>query len=336
MSNSKPRNLLKSITLETKEIVIEYLQTHGATKNNTPELYEAIGKRSYRGLEDVFKYLEEKEHLLIKEKKGRAYYWRLKDKELLIEKLSQKDAISLDYAIELNKEEFDIDTIKRLKKMFQSNSKVLLGNLSISENLDNEKMNDFYNTLSYAIEHHLYLRLEFLYKLPHFTFYEVKPVKIVFANDNWYLAFEHYDREKKVRLFQFGRLAFIKKIELCKDHRYSTKNRFNPNFDKYIKFLENDVQNAMTMYGVKPQKATILATPNVARYFKADIKKALPSQKFIEERDNGSVIFSLEYTQPLEILPLIQKWMPDLIILEPDSLKQEYITKLQKSLENYS
>ena len=44
------------------------------------------------------------------------------------------------------------------------------------------------------------------------------------------------------------------------------------------------------------------------------MKKFLQSQKFIEELEDGSVIFSLEYTQPLEILPFIQQWMPYMII----------------------
>ncbi|KIM13080.1 MAG: hypothetical protein KU38_02325 [Sulfurovum sp. FS08-3] len=329
---SAPRQLLKSIPLDTKETVLEYLKAHGSTKSNTPYLYRAIGKSSYRGLEDVFRYLEEVESILIKEKIGKAYYWRLKDKDLINEKLSQKDAISLSYAIELNKEEFSPDTIKTLKKMFQSNSKTLLGNLSISEELDNEKMNGFYNTLTYAIEEHLYLKLEFLYALPHFTFYKVKPIKIIFVSNNWYLAFEYQEQRK--RRYQFGRLAFIKKIEFCKDHRYSTKNRFKLDFEQYINFLENDVQNAMTLYDVARQKAIIRATPNVARYFKSDMKKVLPSQKFIQECENGSVLFSLDYTQSIEILPLIQKWLPDLIIVQPKELREEYIAKLEQTLQN--
>ena len=64
------------------------------------------------------------------------------------------------------------------------------------------------------------------------------------------------------------------------------------------------------------------------------MKKVLSSQKFIQENQDGSVLFSLEYTQPIEILPLIQKWLPDLIILEPKELKQEYIAKLEQTLQN--
>jgi predicted DNA-binding transcriptional regulator YafY len=54
----------------------------------------------------------------------------------------------------------------------------------------------------------------------------------------------------------------------------------------------------------------------------------LLSQKFKEKLDDGSIIFTLDYTQPLEILPFIQKWLPHLVILEPQELKEEYINNL--------
>jgi hypothetical protein len=73
------------------------------------------------------------------------------------------------------------------------------------------------------------------------------------------------------------------------------------------------MQNAFTLYGVTPKTVTIKALPEVSQYFKEGMKKFFKSQKFIEEQKDGSVVFSLQYTQPLEILPFIQKWMPSLI-----------------------
>ena len=64
------------------------------------------------------------------------------------------------------------------------------------------------------------------------------------------------------------------------------------------------------------------------------MKKFLSSQKFQEELEDGSVLFRVEYTQSLEILPLIQKWMPNLIIVEPQELKEEYKQILMESLES--
>jgi len=87
---------------------------------------------------------------------------------------------------------------------------------------------------------------------------------------------------------------------------------------------------SLTLYGKIPKKAKILATKEIAHYFKKDMKKFLPSQKFIEENENG-IIFELTYTQPKEILPFIKKWLPNLIILSPNELNEE----LKKDLEKY-
>jgi len=66
------------------------------------------------------------------------------------------------------------------------------------------------------------------------------------------------------------------------------------------------------------------------------MKKFLSSQKFIEELEDGSVVFSIEYTQALEVLPFIQKWIPDLIILEPQELKKEFVNKLYSFINNHN
>ena len=64
------------------------------------------------------------------------------------------------------------------------------------------------------------------------------------------------------------------------------------------------------------------------------MKKFLKTQKFIKKEDDGSIVFSVEYTQELEILPFVQKWLPDMVILEPKELKETYVKKLQDGLKN--
>jgi len=332
-NKKNPRTLLKSLPLEHKEIILEYLDACGWTKSNTPDLYKAIGKKSYRGLEDAFKYLEEKENLLIKEKRGRAFYWRLKeDKGLIREKLSQKDYNSLTYAVELEKKNFDQSTIKAIEKVFETNQEYMMGYLSLYEEFHDEKITTFYDELVNAIKNHKYLRLEFLHD--HIGVYEnVKPIKIVFLDNNWYIAFEYTNNNETK--FVFRRFVFIQDLKYLEHFKYSSKNTFQTkDIQKYLDFLET-VQNAMTLYGVAPQTATIKATPLIAKYFDDGMKKFLSSQTFVKKEEDGSVIFTVEYTQELEVLPFVQKWMPDLVILEPQTLKDAYRKKLQKACTYY-
>jgi len=154
----------------------------------------------------------------------------------------------------------------------------------------------------------------------------LKCLKLIFIDNNWYVAY--VDRDENLKL---GRINFIQRVD------YGTKTgHFQlASIQKYLRFLEK-IQNSLTLYNVKSKVATIKATKNIARYFDKGMKTFLSSQKFIKKENDGSIIFTLEYTQPLEILPFIQKWLPDLIILEPQELKEEYIQKLQQTLSNHT
>lgn len=103
-----------------------------------------------------------------------------------------------------------------------------------------------------------------------------------------------------------------------------------------MRFLEKQLQNSMTLYGKEKKRATLKATPCIARYFEKEMKVFLSTQKYKSTLEDGSVIFSVDYTQELEILPFIQKWLPDLVILEPQELKDAYTNKLQNTLNNHN
>ena len=66
-------------------------------------------------------------------------------------------------------------------------------------------------------------------------------------------------------------------------------------------------------------------------------KQAIPLKLIFMEQNwyvaiidqDGSVEFSVEYTQSIEILPFVKKWLPDLKILFPLSLKEELDEQLR-------
>ena len=103
---------------------------------------------------------------------------------------------------------------------------------------------------------------------------------------------------------------------------------------KQMDFLKN-IQNAMTLYG-KPKKVVRLkASGFAAKYFYEGMKPFLSSQKFEKLLNDGSVIFTVEYTQPMEVMPFIQSWLPNLTILEPQELKEKYLEKLNYTIMNH-
>ena len=123
--------------------------------------------------------------------------------------------------------------------------------------------------------------------------------------------------------------------EVAEERKNLIDNSFQKNtIKKHLTSLRNRLQNSKTLFDKKKKIAKLKANPNIAKYFKSNMKKFLSSQRFVEERVDGSVIFTLEYTQELEIMPFIQKWLPDLIVLEPLELKEHYKVKIRQMLEN--
>ena len=80
------------------------------------------------------------------------------------------------------------------------------------------------------------------------------------------------------------------------------------------------------------QRALLKASPKVAIYFRKEMKSFFPTQKFQEALDDGSITFSINFTQDMEILPFIKRWLPDIEILEPQSLRETFKEQLETAL----
>jgi len=207
-----------------------------------------------------------------------------------------------------------------LKKLLNNEDSLFLFKNSIIEELKDEKFKELFEQLKYVIKKRIVIDISYTYDKNKYR-EALKPIKLVFMNNNWYLATIY---EEKVK---FVRVAFVDKLSF-------TSQRFkNEDIKEYLSKLKN-IQNAMTLLDEKIQTATIKALPDVAKYFEPGMKKYFPSQKFVKKESDGSIIFTVDYTQPLEILPFIQRWLPDLTIIEPTSLKNELLKKLQIYINN--
>lgn len=147
----------------------------------------------------------------------------------------------------------------------------------------------------------------------------LKCLKLLFIDNNWYIATSGEDE-----IVRLSRVSFIENVtyasNISKFQKSSVKKQMN--------FIDKNIQNSFTRYDLALKTATIKAMPEKARYFNKGMKQFLSSQKFVEKLDDGSIVFTLEYTQSLEVLPFIQKWLPHLVILEPKELIEEYIENL--------
>ena len=182
-----------------------------------------------------------------------------------------------------------------------------------------------FKILKRAVQAREYVKIKFSYEEQEHD--NLKCLKLIFMDNNWYIAY--VDTED---VLKFGRISFIEKAS------YATKTTSyqKSSVEKHLHFIDKKLQNSMTLYAEEVKIAKIKATKNISRYFEKDMKIFLSSQSYKETLEDGSVLFTLTYTQELEILPFIQRWMPDLIIQEPFELREAYIKKLQTALKNHT
>jgi predicted DNA-binding transcriptional regulator YafY len=209
---------------------------------------------------------------------------------------------------------------KRLEKISKKEKDIFLFQGLPFDELKESRRRDIFNMLKLAIKNNEYRNIHYNYNHPKIL-KNAQCLKLIFMDNNWYIAINSHERG-----FLLLRLAFITHVE------YAKKETYQPNqLAQYSHYFES-IQNPMTLYGVAKQKGYFLASPKVAKYFKSHMKKYLNSQTFIKEQKDGSVEFTLEYTQPLEILPFIKRWLPEITILSPSSLQQILAEELTKYL----
>lgn len=143
------------------------------------------------------------------------------------------------------------------------------------------------------------------------TYNNIKPIRIVYGHNNWYLAallteeIGEYD-------FTFFRINNIRHVEVNTQSFHQDP--------QVIKHLEN-MQSLFEQYNVPSYKVELEVSANIATYFKS--KKYLSSQVIIEEKEDGTLLVCYNITNKEEILPLIKKWVPDVRVKSPNKLEEE-------------
>jgi predicted DNA-binding transcriptional regulator YafY len=211
---------------------------------------------------------------------------------------------------------FDDDQKRALQRQAKKDRDVILFRTNPLENLMDDETDKRLRVLKNAVKNHEYRNFQYTYNMETKQLEDLKCLKLIFMKNNWYLATENEERE-----YRLLRVAFIDKID------YSQKTSYQKSvLDRYDDFFAT-MQNPMSRPFVPKKTAILKAHGRIAVYFKESMKKFLESQTFIREED-GAVVFSVEYTQPLEVLPFIKEWLPNMEILEPKELREMLIDEL--------
>jgi predicted DNA-binding transcriptional regulator YafY len=328
MSNKKVNNIFKLMELFVERRTIckngNILTQQGMVMEKVEELGMSV--RNLR------RYLDEIEqsypHITKIKKEGSICYKLESTSEIFHTFLSNREEISwlLQLIHESDKnllEDLAKETHERLEKISKHERDVFLFQGLPFNELNDARSRDIFNMLKLAIKNCEYRDIHYQYNIPTIL-KNAQCLKLLFMDSNWYIAIA--SQEKGLLLL---RMAFISHVE------YSKKETYQPTqLIKYKDYLQN-IQSPMTLYGVEKQIGYFLASPKVAKYFMPHMKKYLSSQTFIEQHKDGSVEFSLEYTQALEVLPFIKRWLPEIEVLSPLSLQELMLKDVKEYLEKY-
>ncbi|NPA66008.1 MAG: WYL domain-containing protein [Epsilonproteobacteria bacterium] len=141
----------------------------------------------------------------------------------------------------------------------------------------------------------------------------IEALKIANFEGFWYLiALDN--KTKKLKKFYLKNLSHI----TITDKHFTV--------DKELDIL---LENALSVWFQKeyePFEVKLYADASIAKYFK---RKPLPTQKIFSSYEDGSIEFTVTITHEMEILPIIRYWIPHLVILEPQWIKEIIQDELQ-------
>jgi len=219
-------------------------------------------------------------------------------------------------------ENFNIDEAD--KKILESKIKEINKLYEFKNKPFETKKDDFviFKKLESSIKHQKYIKIEYEVGKEKQKF-EVKPYKIVFINENFYLACEI---EYEILEFAMYRISKIKSVE-------DTSKTYHKNIE--IEQFIKDMQTPFSFYRRDYKKYLIDIVLEVdsskAFFFKA--KKHLKSQEIIETKENGNLLVKFKVTQEIEIEDLVKRWIPYLKVVKPLSLKTKIKDEVRKYLE---
>jgi predicted DNA-binding transcriptional regulator YafY len=141
----------------------------------------------------------------------------------------------------------------------------------------------------------------------------VRPIKVIVYEGFWYLLAQHDDYTKKF---------YIKSIDSCE----ISDTLFKHN-QKIIDRLENSI-NVWFSTSEEPYEVRLWVDKEVVVYFER--KPVAKNQKLYKQPD-GSAELVLKVTSDEEIYPILKYWMPNVRIIEPEYIQENF----EKVLSSY-
>lgn len=142
---------------------------------------------------------------------------------------------------------------------------------------------------------------------------EIEPYILLNKNGVWYFIGLENSKQKT---FCFTQIHFLKVTDKT--------------FTLDETFLAEIQKSDSIFHGNQINEVVIKVDASVAHYFTR--RNLLPNQETIRKLENGELLLSCKNIHELEIIPLVQYWIPYLTIISPSDLQENMAKKLQQYL----
>lgn len=142
----------------------------------------------------------------------------------------------------------------------------------------------------------------------------VEPYKVVYFDGFWYLVGRDI-HDGELKRYALDKIKDFKATKTC--------------FKCIPAMLDSDLKNSANVWfaGERTMEILILVDQSCADYFKR--RKIFPTQEIREEKSEGSLIVSFLVGNYGEIRNILKAWLPNVKILTPEELKQDFIADMK-------
>lgn len=163
--------------------------------------------------------------------------------------------------------------------------------------------------------------ISFGYKKTHSLqtkFYQLSPYSLINKNGVWYLiGTDNLDNHKQ-KTFCFSQISQLRVLT----------ETYIPN----QQFIEEIKQNDSLSYGNQLSEVVIRVSAFASAFFLR--RNLLPNQSLLHKLESGELLLSCKDVNELDILPIVQYWIPYLTIVSPNELQIRMLEKLNNYLTN--
>jgi len=140
---------------------------------------------------------------------------------------------------------------------------------------------------------------------------DVRPLKLIIFEGYWYLLARHGEHFKKF---------YLKEIEQCVMHQETFT---------LTKSIQDAIEDSLGIWfepDVEPFEVTLFVNSEIVVYFER--KPIFKNQKLYKKSD-GTAELVIKITSKDELTPILRYWLPNLRVLEPVELQEEFEAMLQ-------